>query len=78
MDTADLKLKLFRQIDELDQDKLKEVYGVLLNYINNQDNTEEWDELTKEQQKGIEDAIRQMKNGEGVPHEKVMQESLFF
>lgn len=54
MDTADLKLNLFRQIDKLDQDKLKEVYGVLLNYINNQDNTEEWDELTKEQQKGIE------------------------
>lgn len=74
MNTAELKLKLFRHIDELDQDKLEDVYGMLLNYIESQDNTEGWNELTPEQQKGIKDVIQQMKSGEGLPHEKVMQE----
>ena len=34
MDTAELKLMLFRKIDSLDLEKLQEVYGLLENYLN--------------------------------------------
>jgi hypothetical protein len=34
MTVSDLKLKLFRQIDSLEKDRLEELYGFLINYIN--------------------------------------------
>jgi hypothetical protein len=37
MSTAELKLKLIRKIDTLEKSKLEEVYGILINFIN-QDN----------------------------------------
>jgi hypothetical protein len=41
MSTAELKLKLFRQIDSLDSHKIKELYGVIMNYFNAQNNEDE-------------------------------------
>jgi len=73
MNIAELKLKFFRQIDGLDQDKLEEAYGVLLNYINSTDDLNEWNNLTIEQQKGIIDGIQQIENNEGIVHAEVMR-----
>ncbi len=73
MNLAELKLKLFRQIDGLASDKLEEAYGVLLNFINSKDDLEEWNYLTPEQQKGILDSIMLMDDGEGVSHEEIMK-----
>ena len=72
MNTAELKLKLFRQIDSLDKEKLEEAYGVLLNYINSNDNLDEWNNLTIDQQKGIVDSIVQLEDNQGVSHKSVM------
>ncbi len=34
MTVSDLKLKIFRQIDALEKNRLEEFYGLLMNYIN--------------------------------------------
>ena len=72
MTTSDLKLKIFRQIDSLDKSRLEELYGILLNYLNQQRDVDDWNALTKEQKQGILDAIDDIDSGKGVPHDKVM------
>jgi hypothetical protein len=73
MSTSELKLKLFREIDSLEKSKLEQIYGLVLNFINNDnDDTEEWNTLTITQQKGLLDAIEEMNSSEGIEHKKVM------
>jgi len=71
MTVSDLKLKIFRQIDSLEKNRLEELYGVLMNFINSQKEPVGWEKLTNEQQKGIIDAIDEIDSGKGIPHNKV-------
>jgi len=73
MTASDLKLKIFQQIDALDKNRLEELYGVLLNYINGQKNLDEWEKLTEEQRKGLLDSIEEIDAGKGIPHSEVME-----
>lgn len=73
MTVSDLKLKIFRQIDSLEKDRLEEVYGVLVNFIHEKRDLEDWERLTNEQKQGIEDAIEEIDLGKGIAHEKVME-----
>lgn len=73
MSIAELKLKIFRQIDGLDKANLEEAYGVLLNYLNSKEDINEWANLTKDQQKGIIEGIEQIENNEGIGHKEVIQ-----
>ena len=72
MTTSDLKLKIFKQIDSLEKNRLEELYGVLANYINGFRDIGDWDKLTEEQRQGIFDAVGEIDSGKGIPHEKVM------
>ncbi|MEL7586929.1 MAG: hypothetical protein AAGU19_09460 [Prolixibacteraceae bacterium] len=72
MSVSDLKLKIFRQIDVLEKDRLEELYGVLMNYINGQKNLDEWDKLTLEQKQGLIDSIGEIDAGKGISHSEVM------
>ena len=72
MTVSDLKLKIFREIDSLEKNRLEELYGVLINYINGQRDISDWDELTKEQKQGIFEAMKEIESGKGIPNEKVM------
>jgi len=72
MTVSDLKLKIFRQIDSLEKNRLEELYGVLINYINEKKDISDWDRLTEEQKKGIFDAIEEIETGKGISNEKVM------
>jgi hypothetical protein len=73
MTTSELKLRIFRQIDAMEKDKLEELYGVLLNYINSQQDANDWDALTEAQKKGIHEAIHEIEAGEGIPNHVVME-----
>jgi hypothetical protein len=73
MTVSDLKLKIFRQIDSLEKNRLEELCGILTNFINGQKDISDWDKLTEEQKQGIIDAIKDIDSGEGIPHEKVME-----
>jgi hypothetical protein len=72
MTASDLKLKIFRQIDSLEKNRLEELYGVLINYINEKKDISDWDKLTEEQKQGIFDAIEEIDLGKGISNEKVM------
>jgi len=72
MTIADLKLKIFRQVDSLEKNRLEEVYGLLINYIRGHKDIEDWDKLTEVQKQGIFDAIEEIDKGKGAPHKKVM------
>ncbi len=68
MTVSDLKLK----IDSLEKNRLEELYGVLINYINEKKDIRDWEKLTEEQKQGIFDAIEEIELGKGIPNEKIM------
>jgi hypothetical protein len=72
MTVSDLKLRIFRQIDSLERNKLEEFYGFLLNYINGQKDISDWDQLSANQKKGILDAINEIESGKGIPNKSVL------
>lgn len=74
MTVSDLKLKIFRQIDSLEKNRLEEFYGVLTNFINGQKYVSDWGKLTEERKQGIIDAIEEIDLGKGITHEKVMED----
>jgi hypothetical protein len=73
MTDSDLKLKLLREIDALDKNKLEEVYGVLINYINEQKDFSDWNKLSDVQRQGILDADDEIEKGNGIPNEVVFE-----
>ena len=72
MGTAEIKLKLFREIDLLDESKLREVYGLLFNFLNKENDTEEWNALSLVQQTGLLNAIDELNSSEGTDHKTIM------
>jgi hypothetical protein len=72
MTVADLKLKIFREVDSLEKSRLEELYGVIINFLNGQKDIGDWDKLTEEQKRGIGEAIDEIDKGAGVSHEKLM------
>ena len=72
MNSADIKVDLFRKLDALKGKSLKEAYGLLLNYINSHQDPDDWNDLSDEQIDAIHLGISQLDNGEGNSHEDVM------
>jgi hypothetical protein len=72
MTVSDLKLRIFREIDALEKNRLEEFYGLLMNYINGQKDISDWDKLSTNQKKGIFDAIDQIDSGKGIPNDTVL------
>jgi hypothetical protein len=71
MTVSELKHKLFLQIDTLDEHQLEEVYGVLINYLNEQKDISDWDKLSDIQKKGISYAVKELEEGKGIPNDVV-------
>ena len=72
MNTSELKLEIFRQVDLLDKSRIEEVYGILLNFINKGTKVDEWAGLTAAQKQGIINAVKQVEEGKGIAHDKVI------
>lgn len=73
MSTAELKLKLFREIDRLDKSKLEQIYGLVYNFLHKENEPKECNSLSNEQQKGLIDAINEMNSSEGIDHTTIME-----
>jgi len=71
--TADLKLKIFRQPDSIQKNRLDKVYGLLMNCFRGQTDIDDRDNLSKEQRQGIIDAVEQMEQGKNISHQKVLR-----
>ncbi len=74
MNEAEIKTKIFQQIDGLKDERLIELYGVVSNFINGSDDSEEWEKLSSAQRKGLEYGLAELENGDWVEHSAVMEE----
>ena len=72
MNSAELKLKIFRQVDGLDKSMLEGVNGLLANYINGQQSESDWEALTDNHKKGIYTAIDELAEGKHILNDVVM------
>lgn len=72
MNSAELKLKIFRQVDGLDKSMLEGVYGLLANYINGMQSESDWDALSNDQKNGIYKAIDELADGNHILNDAVM------
>ena len=72
MTVSDLKLKIFRQIDSLEKNRLEEFYGLLMNYVNGKKDIYDWDKLSNTQKQGILDAIDELDSEKGVSNKLVI------
>ncbi len=73
MRTAEIKLKIIHQIDQLNLSQLKKVYVLLHETLNRDIDISKWEELSKEQKDGLFDAINQMDEGLGIASEDVLK-----
>ncbi len=78
MDVRAEKLWLIDQIAKITDERLISTLKSLLEFASQQSKAEVdndfWEELSMAQKQQIEKAIRQLDNGEGIPHEAVMTE----
>ena len=72
MTVSDLKLKIFRQIDSLEKNRLEELYGVMMNYLNSKKDINDWEKLSEAQKKGLLDAIDEIESGKGKSNKAVL------
>jgi len=61
MNTAQIKLELFRKIDNLEQNKLAQLYNYLVKKTNK--SVDFWNELSVEEKSDIEKGINDLNNG---------------
>jgi hypothetical protein len=72
MTASDLKLKIFRQIDSLEKNRLEEFYGLLMNYISGKRDISDWGTLSPTQKQGIFDALEEIGAGKELYHKTVI------
>lgn len=74
MDGTEIKIKMFKQIDSLDKKDLEQLYGMFLNFLNGKVSSNNWDDLSEEQKKGLETGIYELDSDQGIPNDVVMEE----
>ncbi|MBS1521005.1 MAG: hypothetical protein JST50_08420 [Bacteroidetes bacterium] len=73
MNTAEIKLDLHNKIDNAGSKQLKEIYGLVLNYLNSNYSVEEEDTLTEAQRASIDEGLAQAEAGLGKPLSEINQ-----
>lgn len=69
------KLTLIQQLIQVDDEALLLAIKKMLEFglkHQGESQTDFWDELTEEQKSRVEESIRQLEAGQGIPHEEVM------
>ena len=71
MKVAELKIDLHDKIEHADPGQLKELYGLITNYFNSNDDTEEWEAMPELHKKLIDKGLEQANAGLGSPLKEV-------
>ncbi len=74
MKTLELKANAHQLIDGIQDSKILKTIITFIARAKGEPKEEFWNQLSDEQRVAIEEGLAQLKRGEGVPHEKVMQE----
>lgn len=73
MNSAEIKLDLFRKIDQLDNNELERVYAILVKLLNAGANDET--SLSQELKTALDQALEASDKGQVSSHEEVMQKT---
>jgi hypothetical protein len=73
MKTAELKLELFNTIDKLPKPKLEKLFGMVTNFLNNENDLNEWSKLSEIHQKELLTAIDDIEEGNFIDHKTLMK-----
>jgi ribonuclease HIII len=71
MNSAELKLNLFRKIDNLKDSEIEKIYDQFMELINSTSSYS----LSAEEKNAVADALVQSKNGETCTHDEVVEEA---
>ncbi len=71
MNAAEIKLDLFRKIDNLEDSELEKVYNTFLALLNTTSNYK----LSNDEKEAIDEALEESKSGRTYTHEEVMEEA---
>lgn len=74
MKTTELKQKLIRKLENLEESQMEELYGLVLNWLNGKKEVEEWALLSEPEKQGIIEAIEEIDSGYGQSHADVVNE----
>ena len=75
MGIAELKLDIFRIVDQLPESELQKLYGLVNDLVNDKVNsfdTLPWGRLSEGERTAIEKGLSQLEKNEGKPHANVM------
>lgn len=72
MSTSELKLKILKTLDRLDESNLKKFYDLLVSATESKKDISDWDSLSQNQQRGLIEAIEEMDHSEGMEHETLL------
>lgn len=70
MGVAELKLDIFRMVDQLPESELQKLYGMITFLADA--NAVPWDTMSDDEKAAIEKGIAQLDQGQGKPHAEVM------
>jgi hypothetical protein len=73
MNSAEIKLELFRKIDKLDNSKLEKVYNSLIGLLNSESDGERT--LSPELKAALDEALDASKKGQIYAHDEVRQKT---
>lgn len=74
MNEAAMKKELHKLIDDADDRQIKEIYGLMLNYFNENEEGG-WDSLSPYHKERITESIKQAEAGLGVPAKDVLKQA---
>ncbi|WKN40741.1 hypothetical protein [Tunicatimonas pelagia] len=74
MGNAELKLNIFRIVDQLSERELQKLYGMVSDLVSNDTTPSSlpWDHLSGGERTAIEKGLSQLEQGQGIPHQEVM------
>lgn len=70
MGAAELKLDIFRMVDQLPESELQKLYGMIMQLAD--PDAAPWDTLSDDEKAAIEKGLAQLDQGKGKPHAEVM------
>jgi len=71
MNTSDIKLKLFRKIDSLNEDELRRCYNQIMSLLSSSDQYT----LKANEKKAVDEALEYSKKEKSFTHEEVVKEA---
>lgn len=71
-DIQNLKHRILGQVENLNAELLQEIFGLISNHVNSKNEHNHWENLSDEEQMGLEKAIESINQGRFLQQDDVM------